>query len=130
MPALLSDFPKHGHGKIAQRSDERGHGNWIACIDADDATMLPASAASLFSSAGKSRGLVVASSLVYYINEKGRTIGQILPRNSPVSADITEAVKNHMPIGFITSATIFRKDVIQLLGGYRSQFWPADDMTF
>ena len=34
----------------------------------------------------------------------------------------------HLPVGFHHPAAVFRKETIQQLGGYRPQFWPADDM--
>ncbi len=118
--------PNMGMGKSLNEAMKIAKGNWIARIDADD-IMMPQRLERQLIFLRENPELVVASSLVYYINEKGRTIGKYSSKFTS-RADITEAVKNHMPIGFHHPATIFRKDVIQSLGGYRPQFWPADDM--
>ena len=101
-------------------------GDWIARIDADD-RMVPDRLERQIIFLQDHPKLVVASSLVHYIDERGAIIGQNTSRFT-TRQGVAYAVANHWPIGFHHPATIFRKDVIQKLGGYRPEFWPADDM--
>jgi len=101
-------------------------GEWIARIDADD-IMEPNRLERQIAFLQQNPDVVVASSLVKYINEHGDSIGQ----NSSYFTSrekIAEFKKNHWPIGFHHPAAIFKKSVIQSLGGYRPEFVPAEDM--
>lgn len=118
--------PNMGMGKSLNEAMKEAKGNWIARIDADD-IMMPQRLERQIIFLNENPHLAVASSLVYYINEKGRTIGKYSSHFTSRAA-ITEAQQKDEPIGFHHPAAIFRKDIIQSVGGYRPEFWPADDM--
>ena len=118
--------PNMGMGAALNNAMQQATGTWIARLDADD-RMLPTRLEKQIQFLKQNPDLKVASSTVQYIDDTGRTIGQY------ASAFITReemkrAQKNHEPIGFHHPATIFHKQTIQELGGYRPQFWPADDL--
>ncbi|MBB5340582.1 glycosyltransferase family 2 protein [Tunturiibacter gelidoferens] len=71
--------------------------------------------------------LAVASSLVNHIDEKGRVIGQ---DNSFLFTheEIQEKLDLNKVIGFNHPAVVLRKSVVQAAGGYRQEFWPAEDL--
>ncbi|NYF50103.1 glycosyltransferase family 2 protein [Tunturiibacter gelidoferens] len=71
--------------------------------------------------------LAVASSLVNHIDEKGRVIGQ---DNSFLFTheEIEEKIQLNKLIGFNHPAVVLRKSVVQAAGGYRQEFWPAEDI--
>ncbi len=115
-----------GMGKSLNDAMIRAKGEWIARLDGDD-LMAPDRLERQLAFLKEHPDLVVASSLVYYVDESGKTIGKNSSRFTNREA-ITESIANHWPVGFHHPAAIFRKDIIQSLGGYRPQFWPADDM--
>jgi glycosyltransferase involved in cell wall biosynthesis len=115
-----------GMGASLNEGMEEASGDWIARIDADD-RMVPDRLERQIAFLQDHPTLAVASSLVYYIDETGGIIGQNSSRFT-TRRGVAQAIANHWPIGFHHPAAIFRKDVIQKVGGYRPRFWPADDM--
>jgi glycosyltransferase involved in cell wall biosynthesis len=71
--------------------------------------------------------LAVASSLVRHIDKEGRVIGQ---DNSTLFTheEVNKKVQQTDLIGFNHPAVALRKSVVQSVGGYRQQFWPAEDI--
>jgi glycosyltransferase involved in cell wall biosynthesis len=71
--------------------------------------------------------LAVASSLVRHIDGHNRVIGK---DNSKLftQEEIDKLVAAKELIGFCHPATAFRKSAVQAVGGYRKQFWPAEDL--
>jgi glycosyltransferase involved in cell wall biosynthesis len=115
-----------GMGKSLNDGMKVAKGEWIARIDADD-RMVPHRLERQLEFLKDHPNLVVASSLVHYIDEHGTIIGQNTSRFT-TRQGVAESIENHWPIGFHHPAAVFRKDIIMRLGGYRPQFWPADDM--
>src|SRR5580692_6545060 len=103
--------PNMGMGRSLNDAMSQAKGNWIARIDADD-VMMPQRLERQIIFLDENPHLAVASSLVYYINENGRTIGKYSSRFTSRAA-VTEAHQKHEPIGFHHPAAIFRKDIIQ-----------------
>jgi glycosyltransferase involved in cell wall biosynthesis len=71
--------------------------------------------------------ITVASCLAYYINENNRKIGRTFSDLKSIN-DAKKYYKNNDPIGILHPGVIFRKKDIMDIGGYRSQFWPAEDI--
>lgn len=71
--------------------------------------------------------VAVASSLVYYINEQGEVIGKN-SNDLKTPDDLKRYLSAGEMIGFHHPAVIMRKSVVLNIGGYRPQFWPADDI--
>ena len=98
---------------------------WVACMHADD-VMLPQRLERQAAFVRENGGVAVASSLVVLIDEAGREIGR---SRSPLKS--AGAVRRTVAAGgcvaFHHPATMFRKSVVQGVGGYRQEFWPAED---
>ena len=105
---------------------QKASGEWIARIDADD-VMMPNRLERQIEFLQKHPDLVVASSLVFYIDGTDRVIGKNQSKFTTRQA-VADCVAQHLPVGFHHPAVIFRKTVIESLGGYRSAFSPAEDM--
>lgn len=115
-----------GMGASLNQGMLQATGDWIARIDADD-LMAPHRLERQIAFLNEYPDLAVASSLVRYIDETGKVIGKYSSTLTTRQA-VQQCVAEHSPIGFHHPATIFRKKIIQDLGGYRPEFWPADDM--
>jgi glycosyltransferase involved in cell wall biosynthesis len=115
-----------GMGKSLNHAMEQATGEWIARLDADD-LMMPNRLERQLAFLQANPDLAVASSIVRYIDDTGRDIGGFTSVFT-TRAEVQRYVANHWAVGFHHPATIFHKRTIQSLGGYRPQFWPADDM--
>jgi GT2 family glycosyltransferase len=71
--------------------------------------------------------IAVAISFVRYINADNKVIGKSTSEFTK-KEKVLEYLNNNKLIGFSHPAVIFKKDVILEVGGYRPQFWPADDI--
>lgn len=100
--------------------------DWIVRMDADDVMA--------FDRIEKQKNFVernpeisIAASYVKYINDRGDYIGRGL---SPLTTleKVRERVASGHLIGFHHPSVMARKDVLLEVGGYRSEFWPADDI--
>lgn len=118
--------PNKGMANSLNDAMHQTQGEWIARIDADD-LMEPDRLRRQIAFLRENPDLVVASSLVHYIDEDGQVIGRNVSRFTSRQT-IAEYVAHHWPIGFHHPASIFRKDVILSLGGYRPEFTPAEDL--
>jgi glycosyltransferase involved in cell wall biosynthesis len=98
---------------------------WVACMHADD-VMMPARLERQLRFVREHPDVAVVSSLVLLIDDAGREIGR---SRSPLKS--AEAVRRKVRSGgcvaFHHPATMFRKSVVQAVGGYRQEFWPAED---
>jgi glycosyltransferase involved in cell wall biosynthesis len=117
--------PNYGMGRSLNEALEVAKHDWVARMDADD-LMMPNRLERQLAFLAENRGLVVASSLVHYIDEDGNDIGR---NTSPFTdaANVREAVADNRVVGFHHPAVMMRKQVIRDVGGYRPAFWPADD---
>jgi glycosyltransferase involved in cell wall biosynthesis len=115
-----------GMGRSLNHAMEQARGNWIARLDADD-VMLPQRLERQLAFLAANPDLAVASSFVRYIDDGGRDIGAFTSVFT-TRAQVQRYVANHWAVGFHHPAAIFHKQTIQSLGGYRPQFWPAEDL--
>lgn len=114
-----------GMGRALNDALEQCRHEWVARMDADD-VMLPNRLERQLAFVAGRPEVVVASSLVQYIDESGAVIG----RNRSEFTDslkVVEAVAEHRLVGFHHPAVLMRRDVVKEAGGYRPQFWPCDD---
>jgi len=97
----------------------------VARMDADD-RMLPMRLEKQLPFFLEHPEIAVLSSLVYYINEEGKRFGYT--RDIITPEQVRRAVSDSKLIGFSHPAVMMRKDAILQAGGYRTGFWPAEDL--
>ncbi len=114
-----------GMGAALNQALEFAAADWIVRLDADD-LMLPRRLERQIAFVEGHPRLAVAGSLVHYIGDDGRVIGSA---SSPLAApaDFERLQRQGKPVSLHHPSVILRKDVVQAVGGYRPQFWPADD---
>lgn len=115
-----------GMGASLNQALHLANAEWVVKMDADD-IMLPQRLERQIAFIKKHPDIVVASCLVYYVDEYGRVIG----KNSSdlrTREDLIRYLKSNELIGFHHSGVIMKKEVIISVGGYRPRFWPADDI--
>jgi glycosyltransferase involved in cell wall biosynthesis len=115
-----------GMAASANRAVQEATGDWIVRIDADD-LMLTSRLERQIEYIRQNPDVVVASCLVYYINESGAIIGSY-SSNLTTREDFDRYFARSEAIGLHHQGVIMRKDVFLEVGGYRGQFWPSDDM--
>jgi glycosyltransferase involved in cell wall biosynthesis/O-antigen/teichoic acid export membrane protein len=99
--------------------------DWIVCMHGDD-VMLPDRIERQLDFIANNPDIAVASTLVFRIDETGRTIDKS-HSNFTTRDAVKDAMRRNEMIGFHHPAVIFRKSVVQEVGGYRQEFWPAED---
>jgi glycosyltransferase involved in cell wall biosynthesis len=118
--------PNIGMGKSLNEALEVARHDWIVRMDADD-IMVPRRIERQLGFLAEHPDLVVAGALVCYIDADGKVIGRYQsPFTDP--AKVRAAREEGRLIFFHHSSVIMRRDVIRAVGGYRPQFWPADDV--
>lgn len=118
--------PNQGFAPTLHRGFDLAANEWVFRMDADD-LMRPNRIERQLAFIAEHPELAVASSLNRYIDSKNRVIGK------SVSALLThEAVDKLIAanelIGFCHPAAALRKSAVMAVGGYRKQFWPAEDI--
>jgi len=118
----------HAHRGVAHRMNaalEDAATEWVACMHGDD-VMLPNRLERQLAFVCENPDLEVVSSLVEWIDERGRVIGRS-------RSDLTtrEAVERKLAgggcVAFPHPAVMFRRSAVLASGGYRQEFWPAED---
>jgi glycosyltransferase involved in cell wall biosynthesis len=100
-------------------------GDWVFLMHADD-VMMPNRLERQTAFIAANPDLAVASSLVYYVNAAGDTIGHgRSPFTKPEA--VTAAADRGEMIAFNHPACALKREVILKVGGYRQAFWPAED---
>jgi len=105
---------------------EQAHGDWLFRIDPDD-LMLSNRLARQVAFLRQNRDLSVASSLALLIDAEGRLIGR---SRSPYTSRqvVAETIAGRELIGFHHPAVAMKKSVFKSVGGYRKQYWLAEDL--
>ncbi len=99
--------------------------DWIFCMHGDD-VMFPHRLQRQWRFICTNPQLAVVSSLVRLIDQNGRDIGGMKnPYTDPTAAE--RAVAECRSVTFNHPAAAFRPEVIKAVGGYRQEFWPAED---
>ena len=115
-----------GTANTLNRAIELASSEWVFIMHSDD-VMHPNRLERQLAFLDDHPELAVASSLVRHIDASGRVIGK---DNSFLftHADIEEKVRLNKLIGFNHPAVVLRKSIVQNAGGYRQEFWPAEDI--
>ena len=104
---------------------EKIDGGWVFCMHGDD-IMMPNRLERQLAFIEENPDLAVVSSLVQLIDEQGREIGR--SKSSLVNRkSVSRMVGRGLCVAFNHPATAFRADVVKSVGGYRQEFWPAED---
>jgi glycosyltransferase involved in cell wall biosynthesis len=118
--------PNAGIAHTMNRGIEMSAGEWVFCMHADD-LMMPNRLERQLAFIEANPDVSVASSLVYYINDKGETVGTgRSPFTDPAAVERT--IKNGEVLAFNHPATVMRRAAVVEAGGYRQEFWPAEDI--
>lgn len=115
-----------GMGRALNNAMTLARHDWIARMDADD-VMMPNRLERQLAFVAERPSVVVASSLVQYIDERGASLGRSRCEYTDPGR-IGYSLARNRTIGFHHPAVLMRRDVIRAVGGYRHQFWPADDI--
>jgi len=114
-----------GMGAALNQGLEFARSDWIVRLDADD-VMLPNRLERQIAFVERHPRIAVAGSLVYYIGEDGRVLGAATS-SLATPRDFERHLRAGKPIALHHPSVILRKDVVLAVGGYRPEFWPADD---
>jgi glycosyltransferase involved in cell wall biosynthesis len=98
---------------------------WIFLMHADD-VMMPNRLERQLAFLKENPDVAVASSLVHYVNAEGETIGH---GRSPFTKreSVEAAVERGELIAFNHPACALKRSAVMEAGGYRHEFWPAED---
>lgn len=121
---LVSQANK-GMGESSNEALEAARGEWVVRLDADD-EMFPDRLERHLAFLRGHPGVAASGSPVEYIDEEGRALGRSSTKLTDPAAvkeafDALELLHIHHP------ASVVRRDALRAIGGYRPQYWPADD---
>jgi glycosyltransferase involved in cell wall biosynthesis len=115
-----------GFAPTLHRGIDLANNEWIFRMDADD-LMRPNRMERQLAFIAEHPELAVASSLVRHIDSNNRVIGKDSSGLLTHEA-VDRLVSANKLIGFSHPAAAFRKSAVLAVGGYRKQFWPAEDL--
>jgi glycosyltransferase involved in cell wall biosynthesis len=137
-PAILRDYAARdgrlrvvthanmGMGRSLNEAMETLEGEWVARIDADD-EMLPTRLERQIAFVAEHPGLSLTATLVNYIDARGRSVGR--SQSDLLTEEAADrAVRSGELIHVHHPAVLARVEAIRSVGGFRPQFWPADDV--
>ncbi len=102
--------------------------DWLFRMDPDD-VMMPNRLERQLAFLKENPDLAVAASLVHLIDAAGRDVGRSRSPYTTRSA-VKACIDGPGLIGFHHPTAAIRTSVYREVGGYRKQFWPADDLDF
>lgn len=118
--------PNRGFAETLHRGFALAASEWVFRMDADD-RMHPNRLERQIAFLAEHPELDVASSLVFHIDGNNRVIGKDNSKLFTHEA-IQRLVETNELIGFCHPAAVVRKSAVMAVGGYRKQFWPAEDI--
>jgi glycosyltransferase involved in cell wall biosynthesis len=118
--------PNSGMAETLNRGIGLAANEWVFRMDNDD-LMRPNRLERQMAFVQEHPELAVASSLVRHIDGSNRVIGKDNSKLFTHEA-IDKLVTANELIGFCHPAVALRKSAVQAVGGYRKQFWPAEDI--
>lgn len=134
--------PNMGMGDALNRALDLVNNEWIVRMDADD-IMLPNRIERQIAFIEQNTNIAVAGTLVYYVDENGKIFGEAPRSQLTSSTSVEEFVRRNklkgvseleaLPsVGFphfmiYHPSVIMRRSVVKEVGGYRPEFWPAED---
>jgi len=112
----------HGLVYSLNRGIELARGTYIARMDADDISAPERLATEVKLFASHPKAAVVGTSIMR-IDEAGRQLGAeyYLAKNTELCQDLA------IRCPFAHGSVMMRKDLVRQVGGYRQEFWPAED---
>ncbi len=122
----IISHPNMGMGNSLNKALKIATAEWIVRMDADD-EMMPNRIERQVEFAKSHPNLAVASSFVLYINEYGEMIGKSYSELTNLKT-VNRIIESNDLIGFSHPAVIMKREVVLAVGGYRGQYWPADDI--
>jgi glycosyltransferase involved in cell wall biosynthesis len=118
--------PNLGFAPALHRGFGLAANEWIFRMDADD-LMRPNRLERQLAFIQEHPESAVVSSLVRHIDRNNRVIGKDNSKLFTHEA-VSRLVSANELIGFSHPAVAMRKSAVQAVGGYRKQFWPAEDI--
>jgi len=118
--------PNKGMGRALNDAIALATGAWIARIDADD-LMAPDRLEKQISFVQRHPGVSVAGSWIQYIDRTGRILARKLsPLHKPEY--VAKLDQHNKLIPLTHPSVLIQKSAFDEVGGYRPQFWPAEDL--
>ena len=114
-----------GHSGGLNRGLDACRGEWIARMDADDVA-LPNRLERQLAFVRQNPDLRAASCIAWYVDENGRRVGRTV-FDLVTREEFRHFREHNLPIGLLHPGAFIRRDLMVSLGGYRSQFDPAND---
>lgn len=114
-----------GMGAALNQALHFAKSDWIVRLDSDD-VMLPQRLERQIAFVAEYPDICVAGSLVYYIGEQGQVLGAATS-DLATPRDFGRYEREGRAIGLHHPSVLMRKDAVLAVGGYRPEFWPADD---
>ncbi|MBK8189614.1 MAG: glycosyltransferase family 2 protein [Vampirovibrionales bacterium] len=115
-----------GMGESLNRALAVASTEWVARMDADD-VMFPERLSRQIDFLNQHPDISVTSCLAVYMDSQGRSFGRTASELlSPQAFD--RALRTGEAIGLLHPGVVMRREAALGVGGYRGQFWPADDI--
>lgn len=118
--------PNWGMGASLNHAIEEASHDWLVRMDADD-VMLPHRLERQVAFITENPDVGVASCLVEYIDGASNIIGKYTSELT-TREDYTRQRDANVLIGFHHPGVIMRRDLVRAVGGYRPEYWSADDL--
>ena len=123
---VLFDHDDLGFSESLNKAIGISKTNIIARIDADD-VMEPARLEEQYNFLQKNKDVTLISCLANYINANGHKIGRTFSDLDSVEAN-RRYISENEPIGLLHPGAMYYRDAFLKVGGYRSEFAPAEDI--
>lgn len=123
---IVLSHPNWGMAASANDAIARARGDWILRADADD-LMMPERIKRQILFVESNPDVVASASFIYYIDDSGTILGSY-DSDLTTRVEFDRRYKAMEPVSLPHQSAIMRKDVFLDVGGYRGQFWSADDM--
>ncbi|MDA8629728.1 glycosyltransferase [Bacteroidia bacterium] len=120
------EWPNSGMAETLNKGLKECSYEYVARLDADD-IMLPDRLQIQIDYLIKNPHIDVLGTLGFYINESGKIIGRTFSDINQNSLKKKYFDKNE-PFGMLHPSIIYKKSKILMIGGYRGEYWPCDDI--
>ena len=115
-----------GHAEAMNNALHLVETEWVFRMDSDD-VMYPNRLESQLSFITSNPEIRVASCRAEFIDYKGRAFG-VTTNNLRTLDDFYRHISRREMIGILQPGAVMHRDTVLSVGGYRGQFWPADDI--
>lgn len=122
---LVTTAPNSGIANVMNRALLAAETEWVACMHADD-IMLPHRLERQLAFAAEHPHVAVFSSLVEWIDAAGNPLGQSRS-DSTSPSDVQRKVAAGGVLAFTHAAVLFKRSVVLGVGGYKQEYFPAED---